>query len=131
MHADFPSLFQRPRSKEEEAAFRRAVKVMGDLYASAVGTTVLQIKEIPPRPQRLDGALCLFGLKGGVDEAAVRQALGRDLATDIESVDLTTLRVSSSIGIVRFTTHAAALRAKAATTLLELCGGVDTREFVE
>ena len=24
---------------------------MGDLYASAIGTTVLQLKELPPRPK--------------------------------------------------------------------------------
>ena len=35
--------------------------------ASAIGTTVLQIKEIPKRPPEFDGALCLFG----VPEAAL------------------------------------------------------------
>ena len=97
---------------------------MGDVYASAVGTTVLQIKEIPPRPQEFDGALCLFGLKAGVDEAAVCQALSGDLSTEFESCDLA---FESTYGVVRFTTHAAALRAKAANTFSELCGGVDTR----
>ena len=97
---------------------------MGDVYASAVGTTVLQIKEIPPRPQEFDGELCLFGLKAGVDEAAVCQALSGDLSTEFESCDLA---FESTYGVVRFTTHAAALRAKAANTFSELCGGVDTR----
>ena len=50
---------------------------MGQLYASAVGTTVLQIKEIPPRPADLDGVLCLFGVADETDEAAVEAALGR------------------------------------------------------
>ena len=95
---------------------------MGDVYASAVGTTVLQIKEIPPCPQEFDGALCLFGLKPGVDEAAVRQALGR--FGEIESCDLT---FESSYGVVRFTTHAAALRAKKANDFSELGGGVNTQ----
>ena len=97
---------------------------MGDVYASAVGTTVLQIKEIPPRPPEFDGALCLFGLKPGVDEAAVRQALIGDLSTELESCDLT---FESGYGIVRFTTHEAALQAKAANTFSELCAGVETR----
>ena len=88
---------------------------MGDVYASAVGTTVLQIKEIPPRPQEFDGELCLFGLKAGVDEAAVCQALS-DLSTEFESCDLA---FESTYGVVRFTTHAAALRAKAANTFSE------------
>ena len=95
---------------------------MGDVYASAVGTTVLQIKEIPPRPKEFDGALCLFGLKPGVDEAAVRQALCR--FGEIESCDLT---FESGYAVVRFTTHAAALQAKAANGLSELCAGVETR----
>jgi hypothetical protein len=30
--------------------FKQALEVMGDLYASAIGTTVLQLREIPPRP---------------------------------------------------------------------------------
>jgi len=98
---------------------------MGDVYASAVGTTVLQIKEIPLLPQEFDGVLCLFGLKAGVDEAAVRQALsGGDLSAEFESCDLA---FESAYGVVRFTTHVAALRAKAANTFSELCGGVDTR----
>jgi hypothetical protein len=46
---------------------------MGDLYASLIGTTVLQIREIPPRPPEYDGILCLFGL--AADETAVRAAL--------------------------------------------------------
>ena len=36
---------------------------MGDLYASAVGTTILQLKEIPPRPEDYVGQICLFGSK--------------------------------------------------------------------
>ena len=30
---------------------------MGDLYASAVGTTVLQLKEIPPCPDAFDATM--------------------------------------------------------------------------
>ena len=51
---DFASLFQKPRTEDEEAAFRRSIDVMGDLYASAIGTCVLQLKEIPPRPAEYD-----------------------------------------------------------------------------
>ena len=36
---DQATLYQPPRSEEEEEAFNRALKVMMDLYASAVGTT--------------------------------------------------------------------------------------------
>ena len=48
---------------------------MGDLYASAIGTRVLQLKEIPQRPAEYDGMLCLFDLKEGVDEELIRGAL--------------------------------------------------------
>ena len=54
---DQATLYQPPRTKEEDEAFGRALTVMMDLYASAVGTTVLQIKEIPPRPTTYDGLL--------------------------------------------------------------------------
>ena len=40
----FASLYQHPpggrRTRDEENAFKRAITVMGDLYASAIGTTV-------------------------------------------------------------------------------------------
>ena len=72
----YPSLPQWPRSEAEKVRFAAALKVMGDLYASAIGTTVLQLKAIPPRPPAFDGALCLFGLGEHVDASAVRAALG-------------------------------------------------------
>ena len=78
---------------------------MGDLYASAVGTTVLILKEIPPRPKEFDGALALFGeMKDGVDEAAVRTALAR--YGDIQSCSL-----KHSPPVVYFVEHASAVKA--------------------
>jgi hypothetical protein len=71
---DYSSMFQKPRDEAQQASFERAIKVMGDLYASAVGTTVLQHKEIPQRPAEYDGVLRLGGMR--CDEAAVRKALG-------------------------------------------------------
>ena len=95
---------------------------MGDLYASAIGTTVLQLKELPLRPAEFDGLLCLFDLAEGVDEAAIRAALAAFGEV-----------VSVAIGggfppaTVCFTTHEAALAAKrAARQLVHLAGGVDT-----
>ena len=58
---DQATLYQPPRSEEQNAAFSRALGAMGDLYASPVGTTVLQIKEMPPRPAEYDGLLCIEG----------------------------------------------------------------------
>ena len=125
----YASLYQHPpggkRTSEEDQAFRRALKVMADVYASAVGTTVLQIKEIPPRPAEFDGALCLFDLREGVNEKAIRAALDR--FGTIKSCELG----SRTPTIVRFSEHAAAMAAKDAATmgdhdLSTICGGIDT-----
>ena len=78
---------------------------MGDLYASAVGTTVFVLKEIPPRPKEFDGALALFGeMKDGVDEAAVRTAL--EHYGNIRSCAL-----ERSPPVVYFVEHASAVKA--------------------
>ena len=58
---------------------------MADLYASAVGTTVMQLKEIPKRDATYDGYVCIFGLK--VDEEWLLATL-RSFG-EITSVDLT------------------------------------------
>ena len=94
---------------------------MGDLYASAIGTTVLQLKELPPRPADYDGKLCLFDLKEGVSEAKIRDELRQFGA--INSVELG----GWPPAVVCFATHAAALAAKrAAARLAHVAGGVDT-----
>ena len=108
------------RTTDEQEAFDRALKVMADVYASAVGTTVLQLKEIPPRPKEFDGALCLWDLKPDVDEASIRAALGG--FGKISSCEL-----EGNPVIVRFATHEAALSARMAMPAwTQLCGGVCT-----
>ena len=47
---DYASLPQSPRNEEEQRMFKAALSVMGDLYASALGTSVLQLQEVPPQP---------------------------------------------------------------------------------
>ena len=99
---------------------RACVTQMGDLYASAIGTTVLRLKEIPPRPSEHDGALCLFNLVKGVGEAAIRTALER-FGTMV-SID-----TGASPVLVRFSTHEAARAARRAEAeLTSIAGGVDT-----
>ena len=92
---------------------------MGDLYASAIGTTVLQLKEIPDRPSYFDGKVCLFDLASGVDEAAVLASLGRYGPI-----------VGCTFGdpvVVHFATHEAARSAvREAGRLVSIAGGVDT-----
>jgi len=48
---------------------------INSLYGSAIGTTVLQLKELPPRPREYDGKLCLFDVAPSVDEADIRVML--------------------------------------------------------
>ena len=120
---DYASLFQnlpdRERTPDESAAFKRAIMVMADVYASAVGTTVLQSREIPRRPEAFDGALCLFGLKPMAREAAVRETFG-GFGT------IVALELTRNPPVVRFESHEAALAAKRAGPWPELCDGVDT-----
>ena len=91
---------------------------MGDLYASAVGTTVLQIKEIPPRPTEYDGHLCLFDLAKGADVASIKAAFAKFGAIKHCEVGAPT--------VVHFATHEAALAAKQAGPIAGVCAGVDT-----
>ena len=101
----------------------RACVQMGDLYASAIGTTVLQLKELPKRPPAFNGVICLYDVAEGVGEKAVREALERfEHLGAIESVDM-----GASLATVRFATHEAALAARrAAPELAHIAGGVDT-----
>ena len=93
---------------------------MADVYASVVGTTVLQLKEIPPRPKEFDGAICLFDLASGQDEAAIRAGL--QVFGEIRSCDLTVDPVT-----VCFATQAAALNAKHSELPSGFCAGIDTQ----
>jgi hypothetical protein len=118
---DFGSLYQNPRSPEQEKTFDIALKggAMNQLYASILATTVLQIEEIPPRPAEFDGVVCLFKLSANVDENKVRAALKR--FGTVKSCDL-----SRSPPIVRFASHLSAVKAKEAGAWPGLCEGLDT-----
>ena len=70
---DFISLFQWPRTDEQEEAFLQSLSVMGSLYASPIGTTVVRHTAIPPRPPDFDGQITLTVPDG--EEEAMRQHL--------------------------------------------------------
>ena len=118
----YASLYQHPpegrRTPEEESSFKRALDVMADTYASAVGTTVLQLKEIPSRPADYDGAICLYG-SNATDDASVRKVLS-------QFGEIQVINFSDQHVIVRFETHAAALAAVQAGAPQELCEGIST-----
>ena len=112
---DFASLPQHPRSEADEEAFACALSVMGDLYASAVGTTVLQMKQIPPRPSMFDGVVVLRNAKPHVHEAELRALLGGHEVSQISMA-------SSS---VRFASHRAAITAIRSGALVSVCDAVE------
>ena len=87
---------------------------MGDLYASAIGTVVFQIKEIPARPADFDGALCIFDLVEGTTEEELVAALERFGPIDRCQLDC-------DPAAVYFTTHEAAICAAAAVGSKEAC----------
>ena len=74
---DQPCLYQYPREREQEESFRRALKVMGDLYASILGTTVIRHRELPPEPPELRGIVRLRGIPAAVGYDAVYAEMRR------------------------------------------------------
>ena len=116
---DFMSLPQKPRTPEEAALFKQAIAVMGDTYASTLGTTVMRHRTVPLRPAEFDGDLVVLvdddaaagdgaGAGGALDsEEAVRAALGAH--GPIEAV-----RREEGRWRVRFASHEAAEAAAAA-----------------
>ena len=58
-----------------------ALKVMGDVYSSPLGTTVVRHRAVPARPADLDGKVAVLVEAGGVldgagGEAELRRTLG-------------------------------------------------------
>jgi len=100
---DFASVPQKDehgeRTAEERAVFKRAMPVMNKLYASICGTTVIQFKDIPPRPAEYDGRVIIFDLHpSSTDEEAVRADLSR-FGTVVE------VAVEGSVATARFASH--------------------------
>ena len=92
---------------------------MGDCYASAIGTTVLQLKELPSKPASWDGTVCLFDVAKGVGEAGIKQALA-EFGTIVGYEERAWPPV-----IVTFATHEAAQAAvQAVARLNHIAGGI-------
>ena len=109
---DFGSLFQNQpprfvRSEPQGAAFKAALAVMGDAYASVLGVTVIRHSRIPARPAAMDGKVVVFDAPEAADEAAVAAALGE--FGGLEGCE----RVQPGQWCARFDSHAAAEAAAA------------------
>ena len=96
--------------------FKSALSVMGDLYASAVGTTVLQFKEVPDRPLEYDGLLTLGDVRPGKAEEAIRAALAQ--FGEVVSVERL---ADEGQARVAFISHDAVRKALAAGAIDGLC----------
>ena len=121
---DQSSLYQHPRggrrTPEQEKSFVRALDLMPDMYASAIATTVLQLKEVPPRPKEFDGQLALFGLVEDVNEEMIRNTFGKH--GTIVKVELVG---GWPPAVVYFDSHKSALKAADAGALA-VCKGQST-----
>lgn len=95
---------------DEKRQGQEALEVMSCLYASVVGTTVLQQKDIPPRPARFDGMVRLFSLPPHLRSEAELRAHLCDFGI-VTSCELETYSRSSepeTHATVRFANHAEA-----------------------
>ena len=61
--------------------FSRVLELMGSLYASATGTAVVQLKDIPQRPREFDGKVVMLPEEG----LAVKELESASLAFVAES----------------------------------------------
>ena len=122
---DFASLYQLPRTEVENEAFGRSLPAMNQLYASAVGTTVLQLKEMPKTPEEYLGELCLFGVDDTISKATVEKALsrfGKVVSCKLDGP----LRQTHNAVVTRFASHSEALAAKAGGAMIGVYAGADT-----
>ena len=96
LFADVSSLPQKPRTPEEEATFRLALRGMSLLYTSLF-TAVVQVKLMPARPPSLDG--CVIALQADAEAVRASAIVGSDGCESCEQMADGNVRIS-------FATHA-------------------------
>ena len=84
-----------------------------------MGTTILQLTEIPPRPEQFDGAVALFQLTDETDEKSIRVAFDSYV---VRKVEFHTFPEA----IVWLGTHESAVKAVEAGVPTTLCAGCCT-----
>lgn len=97
-----------------------ARQVMNAPYASAVGTTVLQLTEVPEPPATFDGVIAIFGPTAGLDEKQIRATL-----ETVGRIDKVETR-SSPPWVVSFAMHADAVKAIERFARSDLWENLDT-----
>jgi hypothetical protein len=99
---DFASLPQPPRTELEGEVFKRALDIMGDLYASAVGTTVLRLEHVPECPANYRGKLLLVETSKAINEHEVQKALTACLGSGgVQGIDF----LPGGTSIVHLSSH--------------------------
>ena len=109
---DFLSLHQKNsdtwmREPEEDAEFKTALKVMGSLYASLTGTTVVQVKHVPKRPRHYDGLVQLFNVPKGTSEENLAIELSEFHDGTLRSIEI---MEQAGQATLLFSSHKEALR---------------------
>jgi len=100
---DYGCLPQSPRTPEDTRIFRTALRVMAYVYASPLGTSVLQLRRVPPRPTQFDGCVLACELPPQSGAAQVRAALAR--FGPIEGIELDKEGGAASEATARFSSH--------------------------
>jgi hypothetical protein len=76
---DYGSLPQKPpggsRSADDERTFQTALAIMAYVYASPLGTSVLQLRYVPSRPKDDDGRLIVDHLPAGTTTAELKAVM--------------------------------------------------------
>ena len=118
---DFSCLWQTPRTGSQTDDFKKALGVMGTLYASPLATVVLQVPFLPPLPDICRGRVFVFVKDDHLrDEAQLRPVLERH-----GTVEHFEVAASGRGVVVRYASHD---EAKAAVEALR--GDVDAAQVV-
>ena len=80
------SLYQKPRTRAQDGAFKRSLSVMASAYASAIGTCVIRHVHIPQMPPEFAKQVMLFEVVAGASEATLRNELPR--GSELTAVEL-------------------------------------------
>jgi len=128
---DYASMPQMPRTDAEDQLFFQALGLIDKLYASALGTTVIQLKAIPPLPASEAGKVRLCALPVDMEREWAGKIVAGKYARfgKIESVEMVP---ELSEAVIKFESKEAAAKAlKFSTKALGLRGAWLCYEYNE
>ena len=116
----FASLPQKPRGPEADVIFKKGLKLMADLYASPMGTCVLQNTTVPVRPTEEYGRVFVCGLASpdGAKEAIESMLSRFGAVVAFKRVESERVRLAAGADFeVRFESHQCAIDAVRASQI--------------